>query len=41
MYRANEVYMKGNEDAMRIRLDFQHRAMTELKLLSRGVEMIC
>ncbi len=34
MYRANEVYMKGNMNAMQIRLDFQHKALTELKLLS-------
>ena len=34
LYRANEVYVRrGDREAAERRLDFQHQALTELKLL--------
>lgn len=35
LFRANEVYLKGNlKNGLSLRMDFQHKALTELKLLS-------
>ncbi|MCR4593431.1 MAG: hypothetical protein K5761_00050 [Clostridiales bacterium] len=35
LYRANDIYPSGNiHEAMGERLDFEHQAMTNLKLLS-------
>ena len=35
LFRANEVYIKGNlKNGLSLRMDFQHKALTELNLLA-------